>query len=84
MVIASQKATLRGGLFYGSAACTGYASTSARAYRRPRISNAFASASTRADANGLGFTSHVFGRIAQAQAGRTAMRLDTLAARNGY
>ncbi len=48
------------------------------------ITNAFASASASADANGLGFTSRVFGRVAQAQAGRTAMRLDTLAARNGY
>lgn len=48
------------------------------------ITNAFASASASADANGLGFTSRVFGRVAQAQAGRTAMRLDTLEARNGY
>jgi hypothetical protein len=48
------------------------------------ITNAFASASASAGANGLGFTSRVFGRVAQAQAGRTAMRLDTLAARNGY
>ncbi len=50
----------------------------------PRTSNAFASASASADANGLGFTSRVFGRVAQAQAGRTALRLDTLEARNGY
>ena len=48
------------------------------------ITNAFASASASADANGLNFTSRVFGRVAQAQAGRTAMRLDALEARNGY
>jgi hypothetical protein len=50
----------------------------------PRISNAFAGASQAASANGLDFNALVFARIAQAQAGRTAMRLDTLAARNGY
>lgn len=50
----------------------------------PRISNAFAGASQAASANGLNFNARVFGRIAQAQAGRTAMRLDALETRNGY
>ena len=50
----------------------------------PRIANAFAAASVASGDNGLNFTSRVFGRIAQAQAGRTAMRLDALEARNGY
>lgn len=50
----------------------------------PRIANAFAAVSMASGDNGLVFTSRVFGRIAQAQAGRTAMRLDALEARNGY
>ena len=50
----------------------------------PLVTNAFAGASIAAGANGLTFTSRVFGRIAQAQAGRTAMRLDALETRNGY
>lgn len=50
----------------------------------PRITNVFAGASQAASANGLNFNARVFGRIAQAQAGRTAMRLDALETRNGY
>ena len=50
----------------------------------PLVTNAFVGASMAAGANGFGFTSRVFGRVAQAQAGRTAMRLDALETRNGY
>lgn len=50
----------------------------------PLVANSFAGVSQAAGANGLNFTSRVFGRIAQAQAGRTAMRLDALETRNGY
>lgn len=50
----------------------------------PLVTHAFVGASQAAGANGLNFTSRVFGRIAQAQAGRTAMRLDALETRNGY
>ena len=50
----------------------------------PLVANAFGSVSQAAGANGLNFTSRVFGRVAQAQAGRTAMRLDALETRNGY
>ena len=48
------------------------------------ITNAFAGASAAAGNNGLNFTSRVFGRIAQAQAGLTANRLDSLAGKYGY
>lgn len=48
------------------------------------ITSAFASASDAAGSNGLNFTSRVFGRIAQAQAGLTTQRLDNLAGTYGY
>ena len=47
------------------------------------IAGAFASASQGAANNGLAFTSRVFGRIAQAQAGLTTQRLDSLAGKYG-
>ncbi len=50
----------------------------------PRISNAFAGASQTASANGLDFNARVFGRIAQAQAGLTATRLNDLSSKYGY
>ncbi len=48
------------------------------------ITNAFAGASAAAGNNGLNVTSRVFGRIAQAQAGLTTQRLDSLAGKYGY
>lgn len=48
------------------------------------ITGAFSSASQGAANNGLDFTSRVFGRIAQAQAGLTNQRLETLAGNYGY
>jgi hypothetical protein len=48
------------------------------------ITGAFASASQGAANNGLGFTSRVFGRIAQAQAGLTTNRLSALSGKYGY
>lgn len=48
------------------------------------IAGAFASASQGAANNGLGFTSRVFGRISQAQAGLTANRLADLSGKYGY
>jgi hypothetical protein len=50
----------------------------------PRISNAFSAASQTASANGLDFNARVFGRIAQAQAGLTATRLNDLSSKYGY
>jgi hypothetical protein len=48
------------------------------------IAGAFASASQGAANNGLNFTSRVFGRISQAQAGLTANRLADLSGKYGY
>lgn len=48
------------------------------------ITGAFSSASQSASNNGLDFTGRVFGRIAQAQAGLTNQRLETLAGNYGY
>jgi len=48
------------------------------------IAGAFASASQGAANNGLNFTSRVFGRISQAQAGLTNNRLSALADKYGY
>lgn len=48
------------------------------------ITNAFAGASAAAGDSGLAFTSRVFGRIAQAQAGLTANRLADLSGKYGY
>ena len=48
------------------------------------ITNAFAGASAAAGDSGLAFTSRVFGRIAQAQAGLTTNRLDAIAGKYGY
>jgi len=48
------------------------------------IAGAFASASQGASNNGLDFTSRVFGRISQAQAGLTANRLADLSGKYGY
>jgi hypothetical protein len=48
------------------------------------IAGAFASASQGAANNGLAFTSRVFGRISQAQAGLTANRLTDLSSKYGY
>jgi hypothetical protein len=48
------------------------------------ITGLFASASQGAANNGLNFTSRVFGRIAQAQAGLTKNRLTSLAGTYGY
>ncbi|NCU00619.1 hypothetical protein [Candidatus Macondimonas diazotrophica] len=48
------------------------------------ITNAFAGASAAAGDSGLAFTSRVFGRIAQAQAGLTTQRLDAISGKYGY
>lgn len=48
------------------------------------VAYALAGASQAAGANGLNFTSRVFGRIAQAQAGLTKNRLTSLAGTYGY
>ena len=48
------------------------------------ITNAFFGASNAAANNGLAFTSRVFARIGQAQAGLTANRLDAIAGTYGY
>jgi len=48
------------------------------------ITNAFAGASAAAGQNGLNFTSRVFGRISQAQAGLTTNRLTALSGKYGY